>query len=606
VQETKPCPYCREEIKSDAIKCKHCGSMLTEVPAVTTDDPTTAVKLALAARYEIIEEIGRGGMAVVYKARQKTLERIVALKVLPHQFTHDREFLDRFHREARVASQLRHPHIVTIFDEGIEQGVHYIAMEYLTGTDLHTFIKRRGKLDSDEAVRIVAPIAEALDYAHKMGVVHRDVKSSNIIGTKTSGLVLMDFGIAHAVAGRKLTRTGTVIGTPEYMSPEQADGREVDARSDIYGLGVVLYECLTGELPFRGDNPLTVINKVIHEEPRRPSEVVGGLNADVDRVIARSMAKEPRERYQSCGEMMSALEGTNSGAGRRRTEPPVPKVTRAESTRKLEPQRPARKEGEQRKKVNRVQRLINLIGVLVLYLVILLTQRRGEEGSVLQKAQQARPQAVGPTVGQLRVQQQEQERKLAEERQKREALENEKRQVSEANALFHEKQYPKALVAYKKVVERNPSDAFATFRIAYIYAEGKNYDEAIRFYKKAIQLNPNDALAYYNMGNAYSAKGDKDKAIEFYEKAIQLNPNDADVYNNMGTAYSAKGDKDKAIEFYEKAIQLNPSYASAYYNMGTAYLAKGDMEKTTECYQKAARLGNKDAQSWLRSMNISW
>ena len=196
-------------------------------------------------------------MATVYKAIQKNLNRLVALKVVHPNLVHDTEFLNRFHREAQMAASLNHPNIVMIYDVGAINGVHFISMEYLEGEDLQTLIRRSGKISVDDTIHIIAPIAEALDYAHQMGLIHRDVKSANIMITKTRRAVLTDFGIAHPVSGTRLTLAGTIIGTPEYMSPEQAEGKQIDGRSDIFSLGIVMFECLTGTVPFKGDSPLT-------------------------------------------------------------------------------------------------------------------------------------------------------------------------------------------------------------------------------------------------------------------------------------------------------------------------------------------------------------
>jgi len=307
-EETKICPYCGEEIKAIAIKCKHCGSMLTDSGVPTGDiTPETQVKLALANKYEIIEEIGRGGMASVYKAIQKNLNRTVALKVIHQNLIHDKEFLERFHREAQVSASLNHPNLVTIFDEGQERGVHYMAMEYLDGQDLHRMIREKGRLEVEETIKIIPPIAEALDYAHTKGLIHRDIKSSNIIVTKEGRPVLTDFGIAHAATGTKLTQTGTVIGTPEYMSPEQAEGKEVDGRSDLYSLGVVMYECLTGNLPFKGDNPMTTIYKILNDQLTPPTKVNSSIPGWLSSISTKILSRNIDERFQKGSELSSAL-----------------------------------------------------------------------------------------------------------------------------------------------------------------------------------------------------------------------------------------------------------------------------------------------------------
>ena len=304
------CPYCESEISQTAKKCRHCGEWLEERPTTgvtSLQNPETMLRQALGDKYEVLDIVGKGGMATVYKAVQKSLGRTVALKVVHQNLVHDQEFVQRFLREAQVSASLSHPNIVTVHDVGSVGPVHYMAMEFLEGNDLHQMVKANGALPQESVVKWTIPIAEALDYIHSQNLLHRDIKASNILITKDGRPVLMDFGIAHAADGTKLTQTGTVIGTPEYMSPEQAQGKSLDHCSDLYSLGVVMYECLTGKVPFKGDNPLTTIHLLTNTDP----ETLGSLNKKVpnwlNTIVLKLLAKEPPQRFKDGKELSGAL-----------------------------------------------------------------------------------------------------------------------------------------------------------------------------------------------------------------------------------------------------------------------------------------------------------
>ena len=270
--------------------------------------------------YQITEELGRGGMAIVYRAYQPSLNRYVAIKVLPPQLSFDQQFVDRFQREARAAANLRHPNIVVIHDVGHHDGTYYIVMEYLEGRTLKELVEQTGPLPPQRAARIVEQIAAALDYAHQRGFVHRDVKPANVFVGEGDRVTLTDFGIAKAASETEhLTRTGTLMGTPEYMSPEQAEGGAVDHRTDLYALGVVLYQMLVGQVPFRGTTPHAVLHDVIYEAPPRPRQVYPNVSPALEPVVLKAIAKQPDDRYQRGAELVKdlrqALTGSRANAG---------------------------------------------------------------------------------------------------------------------------------------------------------------------------------------------------------------------------------------------------------------------------------------------------
>jgi len=223
------------------------------------------INKTLDNRYTILEHIGGGGMADVFRAHDKLLDRSVAVKVLRSQFTHDDEFVIRFRREAQAAARLSHPNIVNIYDVGRDEDIYYIVMEYISGETLKERIQRETSLSVEMAVRIAIEIAEALEHAHQNDLVHCDIKPHNILMTRTSRVKVTDFGIARAVTSATMTQTGTIIGSVHYFSPEQAKGASVGAKSDIYSLGIVLYEMLTGTVPFRGETPISIALKHLQD-----------------------------------------------------------------------------------------------------------------------------------------------------------------------------------------------------------------------------------------------------------------------------------------------------------------------------------------------------
>ena len=258
-------------------------------------------------RYEILEKIGNGGMATVYKAKCHVLNRYVAIKILRDEFTTDSEFIKRFNTEAQSAASLTHPNIVSIYDVGNEDNLYYIVMELIQGKTLKEIINEDGMLSWKWSVNIAIQIASALETAHKHNIIHRDIKPHNIIITEDGMAKVTDFGIAKAVSNSTITAFGTTIGSVHYFSPEHARGGYTDAKSDLYSLGIVMYEMLTGKVPFDADTPVSVALKQVQEEPIEPIKLNPNIPVSVNRIILKAMQKEPSLRYQNATEMLKDL-----------------------------------------------------------------------------------------------------------------------------------------------------------------------------------------------------------------------------------------------------------------------------------------------------------
>ena len=323
------CSRCGIESSDTTNFCPSCGLDLaatTPIAAIRDRMPVSksefdVIKEALKGEYAVEKELGRGGMAIVFQAREEALDREVALKILPFSLSHDAEFVERFQREARTAAKLEHPNIIPIYRVGKTGDVIYFAMKFLRGGSLADVIEKQGSLPPADIRTLLAQCASALGYANQHGIVHRDIKPDNIMYNIRGAAVLTDFGIAKAASGTRLTGTGMAIGTPYYMSPEQARAQGVDGRSDLYSLGVVAYQCLVGSVPFDGEDSFSIGYKHIMEELPTPELETAEQRAMLD-IIRRMMAKEPDQRFQDADELIAVLGGdvgftsvTTSGSG---------------------------------------------------------------------------------------------------------------------------------------------------------------------------------------------------------------------------------------------------------------------------------------------------
>ena len=325
------CPECKTKNPDSQSFCGECGTSLTPMagPAFTKTMETPREELTtgstFAGRYQIIEELGKGGMGKVYKAVDNKLKEKVALKLIKPEIVSDKKTLERFSNELKIARKIVHKNVGRMYELMEEKGAHFITMEYVSGQDLKGLIRQSAPLSIAKTIRTAKQICDGLAEAHKLGIIHRDLKPSNIMIDREGNARIMDFGIARSLKGKGITGAGVMIGTPEYMSPEQVEAKDVDQRSDIYSLGIILYEMATGQLPFEADTPFAVGIMQKSETPKNPKELNSQISDDLNQVILKCLEKDKESRYQSAGEVRSELESIEKGIPT--TEREAPKRT---------------------------------------------------------------------------------------------------------------------------------------------------------------------------------------------------------------------------------------------------------------------------------------
>ncbi|UCC65368.1 MAG: tetratricopeptide repeat protein [Anaerolineae bacterium] len=511
-------------------------------------------------KYRLTERLGRGGMAEVYRAYQPNLERDVAVKVMHGYLAEDEGFVGRFKREARAVAALRHPHIVQVYDFDVKDDAYYMVMEYISGETLKQRLKRlnaQGKrMPLEEVTRVFRALCNALDYAHVQGCIHRDIKPANVM-FDGGRLVLTDFGISSIVGGTRYTASGAMVGTPAYMSPEQGQGESGDVRSDVYSLGVILYEMVTGQVPYDADTPLAIVLKHLNEPLPLPRQVRTDVPPAVERVILKALAKSPEDRYQSAGALADALE-----VAVERAEMPAEVLPEP-----LEPVMGVAVPAPGPKRMPWV--LVAVASLIVVGLVaaaLIVLPRLGGE-------REAAPSATPAT-------------------------------AVAAEATSHvvtSTPQPTSLV-----VEASPStplsEAMAHYEAGAAAFEEWDLEEAIEELSRAIEADPGFAQAYYLRGAIYREKGEEAEAEADLSQAITLEPGLVEAYYERGDLYLDQARGEDAQRDLTAAIELQPDYAEAYHKRALAcdwYVHGCDDSLVLADLGRAIELAPDSAEFWL-------
>jgi serine/threonine protein kinase len=536
----------------------------------------------MVGKYEVIDELGRGGMGIVYKAFDPGIGRTVALKLMSEQLARDSEFRDRFLREARGAGILQHANIVTVHELGEWQGAPFIAMEFLQGRSLEYILKNEKTMSMDKRLDIVAQVCRGLDYAHARGIVHRDIKPANVMVTSEGVAKVVDFGIAR-LADQKLTSTGNVLGTVSYMSPEQLQGRTIDGRSDVFAVGVMLYEVLTSVLPFAAEDTGAAITNILYRQPTKLSSYLENYPTELDQIINKALAKDPAERFQTAGELADRIVQVQQELQRSQSAPTVIRTTPL-PVNNLDSQLPLSARVTRDSKFSYVRRhhIVGLVAIVLLLLAAAVgwrilrlgshptandlteLKKRAESGDAIAQYQLGRAFEKGRGVDRDDV---EAVRWLQSSADQGNAHAQVDLGVAYCTGRGVTQNYSEGSNWFRKAAEQG--DAVGEVNLGFQYEIGQgvtqNYAEAVRWYRKSAEQG--NAHGQFNLGSMYlDGKGvsrDDSQGALWYLKAS--NQGDANAQNNLGSLYEVgRGvtkDLAAAASWYRKAADQGNSSA---------------------------------------------
>jgi serine/threonine protein kinase len=644
---TVQCPKCQFDNPEETLFCGKCGTRIslsddlsvkhTETLQAPREELTTGA--TFAGRYQIVEELGRGGMGKVYKAIDTEVKEKIALKLIKPEISMDEKTIARFQNELKLARKISHRNVCRMYDLNKEDGNYYITMEYVPGEDLKSMIRMSRQLSVATAVNVAKQVCEGLSEAHRIGVIHRDLKPSNIMIDKAGNVRIMDFGIARSLRTKGITGAGVMIGTPEYMSPEQVEGKEVDQRSDIYSLGIILYEMVTGRVPFDGDTPFTVGVKHKSEEPQDPKALNTQITDDLSSIILKCLEKEKTKRPQSVDELISDLSVIEKGVSAVFEAPPQTKplttpITGVPVGRSIAVLPFADLSAQKDQEYfcdgladELISRLTNIESLRV----------PARTSTFSFKGKQVEIQDVGKKLhvdmvleGSLR--------KAGNKLRITVQLVNvtdgyplwsDKYERNEEDIFVLQDEISLAIVdklklkllggEKEKIVKRhteNP-DAYDLY-LKGIYFWNKRSSESMNkgmsFFRQALDKDPAYALAYASLADAFNTLGfwgwlvPKEafpKARAFAEKALSIDDALAEAHNSLGFTYLHESWNWAAAEKeFKLALELNPNYAQAHAWYSHLLLSKGQVGRAIEEMRKALKLDPLSLH--MRSILAEW